>query len=93
MATINRIDNISLAVMDALKSGAKVKEIPLEFGISIDQAKRISRLLNLNAKADGNISKEALEMLKQLGTKALVLYPLSKQDDWEGLNDVLLSIF
>ncbi|QCJ45508.1 MmcB family DNA repair protein (plasmid) [Bacillus sp. S3] len=92
MAAINGTDNISLAVMNALKSGAKVKDIPIEFGISIDQAKRLSRLLNFIAKADENISKEAFERLRQLGTKALVLYPLSKQDDWEGLNDILLSI-
>ncbi|RHW36000.1 DNA repair protein MmcB-related protein [Neobacillus notoginsengisoli] len=92
MVAINGTDSKSIIIMDALNTGVKVKEVPKLYGISLDQAKRLSRLLNLFNQSLGKISLEAHEKLKQLGTKALVLYPLTKQKDWDGLNDILYSI-
>lgn len=92
MAAITGTDKISVSVLNALTVGTKVKDIPQEYGISIDQAKRLSRLLNFTQKAENKISKEAHSILKNLGTKALVLYPLTKQKNWEGLNDILHSV-
>lgn len=92
MAVITGTDDLSLSVLNALKSGTKVKDIPQQYEISLDQAKRLSRLLNFITNATCNISPEAHEKLKLLGTKALVLTSLSKLNDWEGINEILQSI-
>ena len=49
---ITGTDDISLAVIDALNSGTKVKDIPAMFPISIDNAKRLSRYNNIFRKIE-----------------------------------------
>lgn len=85
-------DSISLQVLDALSKGAKVKELPSIFGISIDQAKRLSRYLNLFNQAEKHLNKDLIEKIHQLGLKSLYLSPLLKEKDWEGLAEVLTAV-
>lgn len=86
------MDPLSLKVLEALKNGVKVKEIPKMFGISLDQAKRLSRYKNLLSLTNGKVSEEAWVLLTKLGTKALVLTSLAKEKDWPGLNEILHSV-
>lgn len=92
MGAITGTDEVSLKVLTAIQSGVKVIDIPQKYGISLDQAKRLSRLSNLLESTYGHISPEAYEQLKQLGSKAIVLSPLLKNLDWDGINDILLSV-
>ena len=89
---ITGTDDISLAVIDALNSGMKVKDIPVMFPISIDNAKRLSRYNNFLEKTKNHLSLAAMEKIKSIGLKALHLSPLFKADDWEGLIEILSSI-
>lgn len=89
---ITGTDDTSLAVIDALNNGAKVKDIPAMFPVSIDNAKRLSRYNNFLKKSKNHLSQAALEKIKSIGLKALHLAPLFKQDDWEGLTEILSSI-
>ena len=82
---ITGTDDISLAVIDALNGGTKVKDIPAMFPISIDNAKRLSRYNNILKKAKNHLSVAALEKIKSIGLKVLYLSPLFKAEDWEGL--------
>ena len=89
---ITGTDDISLAVIDALNSGTKVKDIPAMFPVSIDNAKRLSRYNNFLEKSKEHLSEAALGKIKDIGLKALHLAPLFKEEDWEGLTEVLSSI-
>jgi hypothetical protein len=89
---ITGTDDISLAVIDALNSGTKVKDIPAMFPVSIDNAKRLSRYNNFLEKSKEHLSEAALGKIKGIGLKALHLAPLFKEEDWEGLTEVLSSI-
>jgi len=92
MGAITGTDEVSKQVISAIQSGVKIKDIPQQFNISLDQAKRLSRLSNILESTYSQITPEAHERLKQLGSKALALFPLIKNQDWEGINDVLLSV-
>ena len=89
---ITGTDDISIAVINALNGGTKVKDIPTLFPLSLDNAKRLSRYRNFLEKAKENLSVAALEKIKHIGLKVLHLAPLFKEEDWEGLTEILLSI-
>ena len=86
---ITGTDDISLTVIDALNAGTKVKDIPAMFPVSIDNAKRLSRYNNFLEKSKNHLSEAALEKIKRIGLKVLHLAPLFKQEDWEGLTEIL----
>lgn len=92
MATITGTDDLSIEIMAVLKNGIKIKDVPDSFDVTLDQVKRLSRLSNYLEKAEPHLSNVGLLKLKGLGLKSLYLSPLFKEDDWEGLEEVLSAI-
>lgn len=92
MTAINGTDKTSLLVLGAMKKGTILKDITQQFNISYDQAKRLSRFSSILSSAADNLSIEAFERLKLIGLKSLILHPLIKANDWDGLHDILYSI-
>jgi len=82
-------DKTSLEILTALKNGMKVKEIPANFPVSLDQVKRLSRYHNYLEEAKHHLSNQSIVKLKELGLKSLALSSLFKEKDWEGLTDIL----
>jgi hypothetical protein len=85
-------DEISLRILDSFQMGTKLKDIPSEFPVSIDQTKRLSRYYNFLNKAKENLTVVEVEKLRMIGIKALYLASLFNQKDWEGLTEILSSI-
>ncbi|OUM91100.1 hypothetical protein [Parageobacillus thermoglucosidasius] len=83
---------ISVQVIQALRQGVKVKDIPSMFGISLYQAKRLSRYKNMLEQAENHLPGPAIEKLKGIGLKALLLASLFKNEDWEGVVEILLNV-
>ena len=84
-------DELSLKIINELQHGAKVKDVPKLFEISLDQAKRLSRYSNVLKQATKNLSVNAQNKIKDLGLKILYLSALFKNNDWEGLEEILSS--
>lgn len=89
---ITGMDEISLNILDALKKGTKLKDIPSIFNVSLDQAKRLSRYFNMLEMTKVHLQQNEIDKIQKLGIKILYLSPLFKQEDWEGLTEVLSSI-
>ena len=92
MAVITGTDELSLTILESLKTGTKVKDIPAIFGVSIDQGKRLSRYYNMLQQSNEHLSVTAIAKVQEIGLKALYLAPLFKDKDWEGLTEVLSAI-
>lgn len=94
MATvITGKDELSLKIIKDLYIGKKVKDIPELFNVSLDQAKRLSRYVNILKKMEQYLSINAQNKVKELGLKVLYLSPLFKNRDWSGLEEILASTF
>lgn len=89
MATLTGNDTLSIEIIDRLGKGVKVQDIPLQYGVSLDQAKRLSRFNNMLNSSKGHISELSHGRLKTLGLKSIVLSPIFKTRDWEGLEEIL----
>ncbi|MGX1402368.1 putative nucleic acid-binding Zn-ribbon protein [Bradyrhizobium japonicum] len=89
---ITGLDEVSHKVLNSLNNGTKVKDIPSLFPVSLDQAKRLSRYHNLLEQATTHLTQEAVDKLRKLGIKALYLSSLFKDEDWDGLTEILSSI-
>lgn len=77
--------------MNELSSGKSISEIVESLSISLDQAKKISRLFSMQ-KQIVELPQDLQNKFKALGLKALVLAPILKSNDIEGLQDILQSI-
>ncbi|MBU3102309.1 MmcB family DNA repair protein [Clostridium sp. DSM 17811] len=84
-------DDISLKVILGLKGGKTISQVSIEYNISIDQAKKLSRL-NYMQHQINELPPILQNKFKLLGLKVLVLAPLFKNNDMEGLQDILQSI-
>lgn len=89
MAIITGNDSLSLEIIEKINQGTKVKDIPLCYNVSSDQAKRLSRYNNMLRSAKGNLSDLSFSILRELGLKSLALSQLFKTKDWEGLEEIL----
>lgn len=89
---ITGTDEISLKILDSLRSGVKLKDIPSMFPVSLNQVKRLSRYANILEKANTYLHTSEIEKLQIMGIKSLYLSSLFKQEDWEGLVEILSSI-
>lgn len=69
-----------------------MKEVPNHFPVSIDQAKRISRFARILTLCNDHLSPNNCKLIRQLGLKSLYLSELFKNEDWDGLNDILSCI-
>ncbi|MFS0882895.1 MmcB family DNA repair protein [Metabacillus niabensis] len=92
MITGKEEDQLTFKIINELENGLRVSEVPERYPISLDQAKRISRYKNMLIETKGKISPDAYKNLIHLGMKSLYLGSLFREGDWEGLNDILLSI-
>lgn len=82
---------IEFANLKAFDRGVKTKDIPTLFPVSLDPVKRLSRYNSI--KKILWISTTYLTIkVHMLGLKALYLYPLCKNNDWEGLIGVLTCV-
>lgn len=61
------------------------------FSVSIDQAKRLSRYAYILEAASLNLSPQSMEKIRILGLKILHLSSLFKEEDWEGLTEILIT--
>lgn len=84
-------DDISLKVIEELKGGKTIAQVSSNYNISKDQAKKLSRLNYMHNQVK-EIPTILQDKFKGLGLKALVLAPLVKSNDMEGLQDILQSI-
>ena len=89
---ITGTDEVSLKILDSFKRGVKLKEIPSMFPISVDQAKRLSRYYKILERSKEHLNPLAFKKVQMIGLKVLYLASLFKEEDWEGLTDILSSI-
>lgn len=89
---ITGIDELSLSILDSLDKGTKVKDIPTLFHVSLDQAKRLSRYLKMLGQASKHLEQNEIDKIRMIGLKILYLSPLFRQEDWEGLTEILSFI-
>jgi hypothetical protein len=92
MSAITGVDSTSLLVLEALKNGMKIKDIPQQFSISLDQAKRLSRYSNYLQQAQMHLSQSDVQKLRFLGLRSLHLGELFRKQDWEGLGELLSQV-
>lgn len=88
-ATITGSDDLSKRILIDLNSGIKVSQIPDHYPVSLDQAKRLSRLNKILNLANEHLDEELYNRLKQLGIKSLPLSRLFRQHDWGGITEIL----
>ena len=91
-ATITGSDDLSKRILIDLNSGIKVSQIPDLYPISLDQAKRLSRLNKMLNLANEHLVEDLYNRLKQLGIKSLPLSRLFRQYDWGGITEILSVI-
>lgn len=84
-------DNTLVEAADLLNSGATIKEVVDKFNVSLDKAKKISQIANMT-KVISTSEPNLQEKFKDLGYKALVLNPLFKEKDIDGIKEILESI-
>lgn len=83
-------DQLSKEILENLADKSiKVKDIPQQYGVSLDQAKRLSRYLKVTLIANKHLSELANRKIQLLGLKVLVIADLFKNEDWEGLEEIL----
>ncbi|MGM7637619.1 MmcB family DNA repair protein [Bacillus sp. Hm123] len=88
-ATITGRDPLSLRIMRDLDLGMKVSDVPGNYPVSLDQAKKLSRYRNMLKEARSQLKTELVQRIDLLGIKALPLGPLFRKKDWEGISEVL----
>jgi|GEM_PF-555194 Uncharacterized protein conserved in bacteria len=88
---INGLDETSLKCFDALATGHGPTDLVSYFDISIDQAKRLSRLYKLHKLAKQHLTPKLFMKLKSFGQKALMWSRLFKTQDWEGLAELITA--
>lgn len=88
-ATITGHDSLSKQILVALNSGLGVSEVPEQYPVSLDQAKRLSRYRKMLELAKANLDEEQYNRLLLLGLKSLPLSNLFKKSDWGGLAEIL----
>ena len=62
------------------------------FPISVDQAKRLSRYYKILERSKEHLNPQAFKKVQMIGLKVPYLASLFKEEDWEGLTDILSSI-
>ncbi|MEB9684753.1 hypothetical protein P4J24_23125 [Bacillus anthracis] len=70
----------------------KIKDIPKRYDVSLDQAKRLSRYLKITLIAKKYLSESVNQKVNLMGLKVLALADLFKNEDWEGLEEILSSV-
>jgi len=92
LATITGNDDLSKRILIDLNNGMKVSQIPGHYPVSLDQAKKLSRLNNMLSLAKDHLDEDLYNRLQQLGIKSLPLSRLFRRDDWGGITEILSVI-
>lgn len=79
-------------IKDLTDKTIKIKDIPKRYDISLDQAKRLSRYLKITLAANKHLSASVNQKVNLMGLKVLALANLFKNEDWEGLEEILSSV-
>ncbi|MDT8718284.1 MmcB family DNA repair protein [Clostridium sp. 19966] len=77
--------------LEAIKSDLSIKDLVKKFNITLDKAKKISQISNMQ-KLIADIDPKLQGKFISLGYKALVLNPLFKKNDIDGIKEILESI-
>ena len=88
---ITGLDETSQKCFDALAAGHGPTDLVGLFNISIDQAKRLSRLYKLHTLAELHLTPELFAKLKGFGQKALMWSNIFKEEDWDGLAELITA--
>jgi hypothetical protein len=88
---ITGLDETSQKCLNALATGHGPTDLVGLFNISIDQAKRLSRLYKLHTLAELHLTPELFTKLKGFGQKALMWSNLFKEEDWDGLAELITA--
>ncbi|WP_338473411.1 MmcB family DNA repair protein (plasmid) [Niallia sp. XMNu-256] len=88
-ATITGCDDLSKRILIDLKRGMKVSRIPKHYPVSLDQAKKLSRLNKMLNLAREHLNEDLNQRLQHLGIKSLPLSRLFRQADWGGIIEIL----
>jgi uncharacterized protein (DUF433 family) len=88
-ATITGSDPLSKRILLDLDAGLKVSQIPEHYPVSLDQVKKLSRFNKMLTLAKDHLNKDLYNRLQQLGIKSLPLSHLFRQNDWEGIVEIL----
>lgn len=91
-ATITGSDDLSKRILIDLNNGIKVSQIPEHYPVSLDQAKKLSRLNKILNLANEHLDEDLFQRLKRLGIKSLSLSRLFRQDDWGGIIEILSAV-
>lgn len=84
-------NNILNEGIELLNSGLTIKEIVKKLDISLDKAKKISQIANMN-EIISVLNPNLKDKFKKLGFKVLVLNPLFKDGDINGIKEILESV-
>lgn len=77
--------------IEALKNGSSIQDISSLYKYSLDKSKKLSQIANMQ-KFISTLPEELRRKFSQLGFKALVLNPLFKNKDLEGIKEILEKI-
>lgn len=84
-------ENIFMLSIAEIHNGVSVKDIKEKYHITEDQAKKISQIAKMY-NAIASLDNLLQEKFIKLGFKALVLSPLFKNNDIDGIKEILESI-
>lgn len=88
---ITGTDPKSIQALEILQQGGNLAAL-MNLGLSRDQAKKLSRLNKMRQASRQHLSDRLYQKLCDLGLKALVLHSLVREEDWNGLSEILESI-
>lgn len=84
-------DELSSEIIAALET-MKVKDIPDNFKVTLDQAKRLSRYRNILMKSKDHLEIDTYEKMRKMDFKIFVLNDLFKAEDWSGIAEIINSV-
>lgn len=85
-------NDLLLKALNSMALGTNINGLVEKYNISINQAKKISQLKNMKDTITNLLDYKLQERFIKLGFKALVLNPLFKANDIEGIKEIIESI-
>lgn len=79
-------------IKDLTDKTIKLKDVPKRYDVSLDQVKRLSHYLKITLAANKHLSESVNRKVHLRGLKVLALADLFKNEDWEGLEEILSSV-
>lgn len=86
---LNGLDHTSLQIFKQFDDGRTLGDIATDFDVTINQVKKLKRFYNGIQKTRLSLNEDAAQQFASLGTKAVVLLPLLK-DNLDSFAEVLM---